>query len=160
MTIRSIQWPVILSCPRLPVALKPSRSPERPPAGVGVEHGKVKPRGVAFAGESFGMGKEGSPVARALRPGAEEHQAKVGVSRFRKAVGKFGHSRKPLAQEEAKPVALRGIAVRRGVGEELLRLMFGVDPTFCPEQPIVGRLAVELCDQCGFGGKQLTDQHG
>ena len=71
---------------------EPFAQPEGPAPRVDVKDGQVKPGRVAFAGQGFGMGKEGPAMTLALRPGAKEHQAKVGVAGFGEAVGHFGHA--------------------------------------------------------------------
>ena len=98
-------------------------------------------------------------MACPLRPGAEDHQAKIGVAGFGEAVGDFGHTREPLVEEQTQPVAGRRVAVWWRVGEEVLRLRGGVAAAL-GEEPVVGRLAVELRDEGSFRGEKLTDAHG
>ena len=125
--------------------LEPLAFPEGAAAGVGVEDGEVQARDVALAGEGFGMGEEGPAMARALRPRAKEHEAQIGVAGLGEAIGKLGDPRQAVIDEEAQPVALGRVAVRRRVGEELLGLVRRVDATF-GQEPVIRRLAVELGD--------------
>jgi hypothetical protein len=98
-------------------------------------------------------------VPRTLRPGAEDHQAEVGVAWLGEAVGHLGYAGETLVEEQTEAVAIARVAVGRRVGEEVLRLGGGVAAAF-GEEPVVGGLAVELRDEGGFRGEKLTDAHG
>jgi hypothetical protein len=133
--------------------------PEGTPARVCIKDGEVQPGSMPPTGKCLGMFKEAAAMACTLCPGAKQHQAKVGVIAFGKAVGHLGHAREAVIQKQAQTVAFSRIAVRGRVSEELRRLMRGIDPAF-RQQPIIRRFTIELRDEPSFGRKKLTNSHG
>lgn len=86
-------------------AAKPLAVPERPATRIGVEDAEIEYTCSPRSGEGFGMCEKGFPVTRALRPGAEGHEAKVCVAWFREAEGQLGHAGEAAFQKETEAVA-------------------------------------------------------